>query len=152
MGPGNGSSGEVVSSNSLGRTAGQSLKILWWQLAWIAATALAGGVIYGARAGWSVLAGGGIASVWTAYMAFTLYRHSLNRGASLSALTFVTAWLLKMAITIGLLVMAFRSGVLAPLGLIAGLFVALLAYWVWLAFGLSQRKPAASGSADRGKG
>jgi hypothetical protein len=29
--------------------------------------------------------------------------------------------------------------------LIAGLFVALLAYWVWLAFGLSQRKPAARG-------
>lgn len=114
--------------------------------------ALAGGAMYGARAGWSVLAGGGIACLWTAYMAFTLYRHSLNRGASLSALAFVTAWLAKMAFTIGLLVVAFRSGGMAPLGLIAGLFVALLAYWVWLAFGLSQRKPAAGGSADRGKG
>jgi F0F1-type ATP synthase assembly protein I len=138
-----------VSSNSLGRTAGQSLRILSWQLAWIAAAALVGGVMYGARAGWSVLAGGGIASLWTVYMAFTLYRHSLNRGASLTALTFVTAWLLKMAFTIGLLVVAFRSRALEPLGLIAGLFVALLAYWVWLAFGLSQRKPAARGSTER---
>ena len=128
-----------MSTNSLGRTARQSVKILQWQLAWIVAMALIGALAFDGRAGWSVLAGGGIVILWTAYMAFTLYRHSLNRGARLGMATFMIAWLVKMVFTIGLLVVAFSSKALAPLGLIAGLFGALLAYWACLAFGSQQR-------------
>ena len=140
-----------MSMNSLGRTARQSVKILQWQLAWIVAMALIGTIAFGARAGWSVLAGGGIVILWTVYMAFMLYRHSLNRGAQLGTATFLIAWLVKMGFTIGLLVVAFRSRALAPLGLMAGLFGALVVYWMCLAFGTSRRKPAA-GAAGNGSG
>ncbi len=131
-----------MSSNSLSSTARQSVKILLWQLAWVVAMAAIGGVLFGMRAGRSVLAGGGIGLLWTAYMAFTLFRHSLNHGARLSAASFVVAWLVKLVFTLGLLAIAFRSKAMMPLGLIAGLFGALLAYWVCLAFGLSQRRSA----------
>jgi F0F1-type ATP synthase assembly protein I len=128
-----------MSSNSLGNAVRQSVKILQWQLAGIVAMAATAAVLFDVRAGWSVLAGGGIGLLWTVYMAFTLYRHSLNHGAHLGAASFVTAWLVKMLFTLGLLVIAFRSEAMAPLGLIAGLFGALLAYWASLAFGRSQR-------------
>ena len=140
-----------MSSNSLGNAARQSVKILQWQLGWIVAMATLSGVLWGARTGWSVLAGGGIGLLWTAYMAFTLFRHSLNHGARLGMASFLIAWLVKLAVTLGLLVIAFRSRAMAPLGLIAGLFGALLAYWAWLAFGMSQRKSAA-GTAGNGSG
>ncbi|HEY6641477.1 ATP synthase subunit I [Povalibacter sp.] len=131
-----------MSNNSLGSAARQSVRILLWQLAGVVAMAAIGGAVFGARAGWSVLAGGGIGLLWTAYMAFTLFRHSLNHGAQLGAASFVMAWLVKLVVTFGLLVIAFRSTAMAPLGLIAGLFGALIAYWVCLAFGLSQNKSA----------
>jgi F0F1-type ATP synthase assembly protein I len=131
-----------MSSNSLGSAARQSAKILQWQSIWVVAMAIIGGVLFGRRAGWSVLVGGGIGSLWTAYMAFTLFRHSLNHGARMSAASFVVAWLVKLVFTFGLLAIAFSSKAMAPLGLIAGLFGALLAYWVCLAFGRSQRDSA----------
>ncbi|HMN47003.1 MAG TPA: ATP synthase subunit I [Povalibacter sp.] len=140
-----------MSSNSLGNAARQSVKILQWQLIWIVVMAAIGGMAFGGRAGWSVLVGGGIGSLWTDYMAFTLFRHSLNHGAGLSAASFLVAWLVKLVLTLGLLVIAFRSKAMAPLGLIAGLFGALLAYWASLAFAKSQRKSAA-GTAGNGSG
>lgn len=139
-----------MSTNSLGNAAGQSVGILAWQFCWLAAAAGIGAALYDARVGWSVLAGGGIGLLWTAYMAFTLFRHSLNHGARMSAATFVVAWLVKMIFTVGLLIVAFRSEAVAPLGLLAGLFAALLAYWVWLAAGFGQRKSA--GTAGDGSG
>lgn len=139
-----------MSSNSLGNAARQSVGILVWQFGWVVAAAAIGGAIYSARAGWSVLAGGGIGLLWTAYMAFTMFRHSLNHGAQMSAATFVVAWLVKMVFTVGLLVVAFRSSAVAPIGVLAGLFAALLAYWVWLAAGLGQRKSAASAAGESG--
>lgn len=140
-----------MSSNSLGNAVRQSVKILQWQLVGVVAMAAAAAVLFDMRAGWSVLAGGGIGLLWTVYMAFTLYRHSLNHGAHLGAASFVTAWLVKMLFTLGLLVIAFRSAAMAPLGLIAGLFGALLAYWASLAFGRSQRKSATGGNPRVGE-
>jgi F0F1-type ATP synthase assembly protein I len=140
-----------MSSNSLGNAVRQSVKILQWQVAGIVAMAATAAVLFDARAGWSVLAGGGIGLLWTVYMAFTLYRHSLNHGAHLGAASFVMAWLVKMLFTLGLLVIAFRSEAMAPLGLIAGLFGALLAYWASLAFGRPQRKSATGGSPRVGE-
>lgn len=137
-----------MSSNSLGNAARQSVKILQWQSIWIVVMAAIGGVLFGSRAGWSVLVGGGIGSLWTAYMAFTLFRHSLNHGARMSAASFVVAWLVKLVFTFGLLVIAFRSKAMTPPGLIAGLSGALLAYWICLAFGRSQRD-SATGNGPR---
>ncbi len=92
------------------------------------------GVIFAPRAGASVLVGGGIGLLWTLYMAATLFRHSLNHGARLGPLSLMGGWVIKVALTLGLLVMALRSKVLIPPAVLAGLFGAMLAYWGWLTF------------------
>ena len=130
----------VVSRNGLADAARQSLGILRWQLGWIVAAALVSGLALEARVGWSVLTGGVIGSIWTVYMALTLFKHSLSHGARMSALSFMLAWIIKVVLTISLLVIAFRSGVFVPLALLGGLFCAMAAYWAWVAFGPSQRK------------
>jgi len=137
-----------MSDITLRNASRQSLKILQWQIAWVIAAAAVSAAIGGVRTGWSVLTGGGIGFFWTAYMAFTLYKHSLNKARQPGAASFVTAWLVKLVFTLGFMVIAFRSGVMAPLGLIAGLFVALLAYWVRLAFWPPHRQSAARRAND----
>jgi F0F1-type ATP synthase assembly protein I len=126
-------------SDALAGAARQSAKILAWQLGWIVAGAVACAVIFNLRSGWSVLAGGGIGLIWTAYMAVTLYRHSLSHGMRLGAASFLLAWLIKLALTMSLLVIALRSPSLVPLGVLGGLFGAMVAYWAWLA--LPRRQP-----------
>lgn len=130
----------VVSRNVLADAARESLRILRWQLGCALAAAVIGGLALGARMGWSVLAGGAIGSVWTVYMALTLFKHSLSHGARMSAASFVAAWIIKVALTISLLVIAFRSRLFVPPALLAGLFCAMAAYWARMAFGRSQRK------------
>lgn len=108
--------------------------MLAWQMGWIVAIAVLGAIVWNVQVALSLLVGGAIGAIWTVYMALTLFRHSLTHGVRMSALSFVTAWVIKLALTISLLVIAFRSGRLAPLGLLGGLFAALMAYWVWLTF------------------
>ena len=124
----------VMSNNVLARAARQSLQILRWQLAWVVALALACGLIFGVRTGVSVLAGGVIGLLWTVYMAFTMFKHSLNQGARLSMVSFLGGWIMKLGLTFGLLIIAFRSRVFIPPALLSGLFGAMVAYWGWLTF------------------
>jgi F0F1-type ATP synthase assembly protein I len=123
-----------MSRNVLARASHQSLQILRWQLCCIGALALVCGLIFGLRAGASILAGGGIGLLWTLYMAATLFKHARSHGASLSAVSVFGGWMLKVALTLCLLVIAFRSKVLIPPAVLAGLFGAMVAYWGWLAF------------------
>jgi F0F1-type ATP synthase assembly protein I len=123
-----------VSRNVLAATAVQALRILAWQMGWIVAVAALAAIVWDVRSALSLLTGGAIGSVWTIYMALTLFRHSLTQGVRMSVMSFVMAWVIKVALTVSLLVIAFRSGLFAPLGLLSGLFAALLAYWVWLTF------------------
>ena len=78
-------------------------------------------------------------------MALMLLKHSLTHGVRMSAATFLAAWLIKLILTIGLLIAAFRSGRVAGLPLLGGLGTALLAYWAWLTFRIS------NGGAANGK-
>ena len=128
-----------MSRNVLADAARESLKIMWWQLGWAAAVAVFCAALFGARAGWSALAGAGIGLIWTVYMAFAQFRHSLNHGVRLSAVGFFAGWMIKVALTVSLLVIAFRSAAMTPLAVLAGLFGAMVSYWSWLAFGLSRR-------------
>jgi F0F1-type ATP synthase assembly protein I len=128
-----------MSANPLAVAARRSLLLFVWQMACVAVFATVGAIVVGVRVGGSILAGGGIGLAWTAYMAFTLYRHSLDYGARLSAASIFKGWLIKIVMTIGLLVVAFRSGRLAPPAVLGGLFVAMVAYWVWFAFDLQRR-------------
>ncbi len=123
-----------MSRNVLAATAVQALRILAWQMGWIVAIAVLAAIVWDVRGALSLLVGGAIGSIWTIYMALTLFRHSLTHGVRMSVLSFVMAWVIKVALTISLLVIAFRSKLFAPLGLLGGLFAALLAYWVWLTF------------------
>lgn len=91
-----------------------------------------GAALFDARVALAVLVGGAIGSIWTIYMALTLFKHGLTFGVQMSAASFLLAWVIKLGLTIGLLVIAFRSRLFAPLGLLTGLFGALLAYWAWL--------------------
>ena len=123
-----------MSANVLATAARQSLRILRWQVGWVAGAAGLFAAEWGFKAGWSVLAGGGIGLIWTVYMAIALYRHSLDYGVRMSALSFVGGWAIKIVLTISLLIVAFRSAAIAPLPLLAGLFVAMVAYWAYLSF------------------
>jgi F0F1-type ATP synthase assembly protein I len=122
-----------VSTNVLAAAARQSLQIAVWQALWIAVLAAIFGLALGKRAAWSVLAGGGIGLVWTLYMALVLFKHGLTHGAGMGPLSLLAGWLFKVVVTIGLLVIAFRSRAFAPLPLLAGLFGAMVAYWAWFA-------------------
>jgi len=130
----------AVSSNVLADASRSAFKTLLWQLAAVLIFAAGATVFWGVRAGGSVLAGGGIGLIWTVYMAITLFKHSLTHGAHMSALTFMTGWLVKVALTLALLIAAFRSGAFVPPAVLAGLTGALVVYGLVQALGLSQPK------------
>ena len=119
--------------------ARRSLLLFVWQAACIAALGVLGAIAWGASAGLSIMAGGGISLLWTVYMALTLFRHSVNYGAQLGAISFFKGWIIKIVLTIGLLIVALRSRSLEPLGVLGGLFAAMVAYWAWFALDLQRR-------------
>jgi F0F1-type ATP synthase assembly protein I len=123
-----------MSSNVLADAARQSLRILRWQASWIGALAVGCGLLFGLRAGGSVLVGGGIGVLWTVYMAVTLFRHSRNYGIPLSTVSLLGGWLIKVALNLCLLVIALRSKALIPPAVLGGLFGAMVAYWGWMTF------------------
>jgi F0F1-type ATP synthase assembly protein I len=123
-----------MSSNALAAGARQAWQILLWQAGSITAVAAFCAVALDLRAGWSVLAGGGIGLIWTVYMALTMFRHSVDHGVRLSAVGLFVGWLIKLVLTFSLLIIALRSEAMAPLPLLGGLSVALIAYWARLTF------------------
>jgi F0F1-type ATP synthase assembly protein I len=133
-----------MSANPFAVAARRSLLLLVWQLACLVLVAAVGGIVWGVRAGVSILAGGGIGLVWTVYMAFTLLKHSVDYGARVSAASFFKGWLFKIVMTVSLLVVALRAESLLPLAVLGGLFATMVAYWAWFAFELERRWPRAS--------
>lgn len=123
-----------MNRNVLADAARESLRILAWQVGWIVACALVAAVLFDSKVALAVMVGGAIGSIWTIYMAVTLFKHSLTHGVRMSAASFVVAWIVKLVLTISLLVIAFRSKVFEPFGLLSGLFGSMLAYWGWMVF------------------
>jgi len=103
-------------------------------MGWIVAVAFVGALAWNRNVALAIVVGGAIGSIWTIYMAMTLFKHSVFHGARMGVGSFFAAWVIKLGLTIGLLVIAFRSRLFVPLGLLSGLFVALLSYWMWLTF------------------
>jgi F0F1-type ATP synthase assembly protein I len=128
-----------MSANPFAVAARRSLLLLVWQLVCLVVIAALCAMGWGARAGGSLLVGGGIGLVWTVYMTLTLMRHSADYGARVSALSFLKGWLLKLVMTLALLVVAFRAESLFPLAVLGGLFTTMVAYWAWFAFALERR-------------
>lgn len=121
-------------TNALAAGARQAWQILLWQVAWVVAVAVIAALAADARAGWSVLAGGGIGLIGTLHMALTMARHSVDFGMRLSPVRLFSGWLVKLVLTTSLLVIAIRSPRLTPLAVLLGLGVALVAYWARLCF------------------
>ena len=84
----------------------------------------------GATASLSVVIGGVIGIVATAYMAFALMRPGSQNTAARAALGFFIGWIVKVGLTITLLVIAFRSKAVAPLFLVIGYAATYVAYWI----------------------
>jgi len=132
-----------MSANPLLVAGRQSLYLLAWQAGWVVIVAIIGAFLNGRIAGASLLVGGSIGLLWTVYMTLTFFRHGLTHGRHMSAATLFGAWAVKLMLTIGLLVISFRSPHLAPLWVLGGLTGALVAYWLWFVLGLQQRWGAA---------
>lgn len=123
-----------MSRNVLAQAARLALRILLVQVAFVLVLSLVSLPIWGLRAAGSVIAGGAIGSLGTVYMAVTLLRHSVNHGVRLGVMNVFVGWVVKLALVISLLILAFRSGRVAPLPLLGGLFGAMVAYWAYLTF------------------
>jgi F0F1-type ATP synthase assembly protein I len=107
-----------------------AIRVLVGQLVITAVIAGLSLAIRGSAASLSVLVGGGIGSIATAYMAFAVMRPVADNTAARAALGFFIGWVVKVAMTITLLVIAFRSKAVAPLFLVIGYAATYFAYWV----------------------
>lgn len=123
-----------MTRNVLAQAARQALRILLVQAVFVLMLSLVSLPIWGLRAAGSVIAGGAIGSLGTVYMAVTLLKHSVDHGVRLGVLNVFFGWLVKLALIVSLLIFAFRSGRVAPLPLLGGLFGAMVAYWACLTF------------------
>lgn len=119
----------------LSSPGGQALRILLWQVAGVLAASAASAFVWGGPAGAGVLVGGGIAALPTVYIALKLYTSSLDRGAPVGAHSLLVGWAIKNAVTIGLLIVAFRSRAFPAPALLGGLAAGMVAYWLCMALG-----------------
>jgi ATP synthase protein I len=87
--------------------------------------ALAGGKM----AAISALVGGAVAVVATLFFVFALFRHPDGTPAGRVAWGFFLGQGLKVAVTIGLLYVAFRVRGVVPAALLAGYAATYMAYW-----------------------
>jgi hypothetical protein len=108
----------------------QVMRVLMWQSAWLVLITGAAALLWGAQAAWSMLAGSAIGLAATAYLATVLVKRSLQIGKRPSVLGLFGNWLVKSALTVGLLMMAFRSKKMLPLLVLAAWFGSLATYWL----------------------
>lgn len=120
-----------MSASVFAEAVRQTLLMLAVQLLAVAATSVAGAAIWGARTGLSLLAGGGIGLVGSAYLGLQVVRHGGQAmGAGIAGV--FMAWGVKVALVLSLLFLAFRSGAFSPPAVLGGLAAGLMANWLWL--------------------
>jgi len=107
-----------------------AMKVVGWQALITLATAGLAAMIGGARAGGSALLGGTVAMAATLVLIVGLFRHRDGTPAARVAWGFFVGWGLKVALTIGLLYVAFRSRNVVPVALLAGYAATFAAYWL----------------------
>jgi F0F1-type ATP synthase assembly protein I len=106
-----------------------ALRVVLWQVLSVLIVSVGCFAIWNVSAARSILAGGGIGVVATAYMAFALLRQGEQVSASRVALNFFIGWVVKVLITVSLLLVAMRSKAIAPVFLMAGFSITFVAYW-----------------------
>jgi ATP synthase protein I len=84
---------------------------------------------WGSRAGASALLGAGIGIVATALMAFAMLRHGAGADAGRVVWSFFSGWLVKVAFTLAVLVLAFQSRQVDAGPLLAAYVATFFGYW-----------------------
>ena len=94
-------------------------------------------LVWGASAGRSALLGGAVGAAATLFFVVALFRHADGAATGRVVWGFFLGQGLKVALTVALLLVAFRSRAVVPLALLAGYMATYAAYW------LAKRGPAA---------
>jgi len=102
----------------------------------VAAVAAVG---WGAAAGRSALLGGGIGIAAAAFMALVVFRYPEGAGAARIAWGFYFGQFLKVALSIALLVVAFRAQGVVPAALLVAYIATFAGYWAAPRLPLSRR-------------
>jgi ATP synthase protein I len=122
--------GEALSNLDLQEGRRQALAVLASQGLLGAVVAIACLVVSGVHAGASALLGAGIGVVATSLMAFALLRHGDGASAQRVAWSFFSGWLVKVAFTVALLVLALRSRKVDAVPLLAAYAATFVGYWI----------------------
>jgi F0F1-type ATP synthase assembly protein I len=119
-----------MSASILAANRRQALQVLLWQALSVLGLAAVSLALWGVKSGVSVLVGGGVGVVSTAYMAFALLRAGPDASATRIVIGFFVGWVTKVLLTIALLWIVLRSNAFAPLAVIAGFALTFGAFWL----------------------
>ena len=126
----------------------QALAVVLGQGLLGAIVAIACLAVWGSRAGASALLGAGIGIAATSLMAFAMLRHGAGASAKRVAWSFFSGWVVKVAFTVALLVLAFQSPKVHAAALLAAYVATFFGYWIGAARGGGQNTKRTFGVAD----
>lgn len=127
------------------------MRVLLWQGVWLVLATCIAAWMLGTRSAWSALVGSAIGWVATAYLATVLVKRSMQVGKAPSVTGLFANWLIKSALTMGLLIVAFRSRTLVPLVVLAAWFGSLAAYWLCVVLDRAASARGKYQNGDNGK-
>jgi len=126
---------EALSNSELQQGRRQAVAVVIAQGLLGAIVAIACLAAWGSRSGASALLGAAIGIAATSLMAFAMLRHGESASAQRVAWSFFSGWLVKIAFTLALLVVAFRSPRVDAAPLLAAYVATFFGYW----FGAARR-------------
>jgi ATP synthase protein I len=126
-----------MSASILAANRRQAVQVLTWQTLSVLGVAAICAVLWGAKQGLSIMAGGGVGVVSSAYMAFALLRPRADASASRIAMGFFVGWVIKVLVTIALLWIVFRSQMFAPFTVVLGFALTFVVF----GFAAANRRP-----------
>lgn len=118
-----------MSNADIQRSRRQAMVVVLGQGLLGAIVAIACLAAWGSRAGASALLGAGIGIAATSLMAFAMLRHGEDADPQRVAWSFFSGWVVKVAFTIALLVLAFRSRRVEAGPLLAAYVATFFGYW-----------------------
>ena len=126
----------------------RAMSVVLWQGLLGAVVAAACLAVWGSRAGASALLGTGIGIAASSLMAFAMLRHGEGASAQRVAWSFFSGWVVKVAFTVALLVVAFRSPKVHAAALLAAYVATFFGYWLGAARVGGQNTKRTFGVAD----
>lgn len=118
-----------MDTNPVVRARRQAAVVVLSQLLVTLIMALLGGAALGEGVALSALLGGGTGAIGTAYMAYAILRHNLGSPTARVLWGFVFGWVIKVALTLALLLVAFRSPGLKPIVVFSAFVASYVVYW-----------------------